>query len=202
MEKFANIYQRASERKGGAAALKRLMPKVRSPRALANTGDDRYLSEMTRCVFQAGFVWRVVDHKWDDFEDVFFGFPPEKILLLSPDQIDRLCQNPRIIRNRQKIEGSVLSARAYLDIEEKEGFSNFLWKFVDGKPVQNRLQDLNDIQAETETSKKMSKALKDAGFKFCGPTIVYAFMQATGMVNDHLVGCHCHAKCAALALKK
>jgi 3-methyladenine DNA glycosylase Tag len=121
MEKFANIYQRASERKGGDAALKRLMPKVRGPRALANTGDDRYLSQMTRCIFQAGFVWRVVDHKWDDFEDVFFGFPPEKIVLLSPDQIDRFCQNPRIIRNRQKILSVQHNAHFLLDVAREYG---------------------------------------------------------------------------------
>ena len=152
--------------------------------------------------FQAGLSWITILRKRDNFRKAFDRFEPTKIARYTPAKLEKLMANEGIIRNRQKIEGSVLSARAYLDIEEKEGFSNFLWKFVDGKPVQNRLQDLNDIQAETETSKKMSKALKDAGFKFCGPTIVYAFMQATGMVNDHLVGCHCHAKCAALALKK
>lgn len=152
--------------------------------------------------FQAGLSWITILRKRDNFRKAFDRFEPAKIARYTPAKLDKLMTNEGIIRNRQKIDGSVLSARAYLAIEEKEGFSNFLWKFVDGKPVQNRLTDLNDIQAETETSKKMSKALKDAGFKFCGPTIVYAFMQATGMVNDHLVGCHCHAKCAALALKK
>ena len=152
--------------------------------------------------FQAGLSWITILRKRDNFCKAFDRFEPAKIARYTPAKLEKLMANEGIIRNRQKIEGSVLSARAYLDIEAKEGFSNFLWKFVDGKPVQNRLVDLNDIQAETETSKKMSKALKDAGFKFCGPTIVYAFMQATGMVNDHLVGCHCHAKCAALALKK
>ena len=121
VEKFAAIHRRASERKGGEAALKRLMPKVRGPRALANSSDDRYLSQMTRCIFQAGFVWRVVDHKWDDFEDVFFGFPPEKIVLLSPDQIDRFCQNPRIIRNRQKILSVQHNARFLLDVAREHG---------------------------------------------------------------------------------
>ena len=121
MEKFANIYQRASERKGGDAALKRLMPKVRGPRALGNISDDRFLSEMTRCIFQAGFVWRVVNHKWDDFEDVFFGFPPEKIVLLSPDQIDRFCQNPRIIRNRQKVLSVQHNAHFLLDVAREFG---------------------------------------------------------------------------------
>ena len=152
--------------------------------------------------FQAGLSWITILRKRDNFRKAFDGFEPIKIARYTPAKLEKLMGNEGIIRNRQKINGSVLSARAYLAIEEKEGFSNFLWKFVDGRPVQNRLRDLNDIQAETETSKKMSKALKDSGFKFCGPTIVYAFMQATGMVNDHLVGCHCHAKCAALALKK
>jgi 3-methyladenine DNA glycosylase Tag len=127
MEKFAAIYQRACERKGGEAALERLLPKVRSARALANTGDDRYLSEMTRCVFQAGFVWRVVDHKWDDFEDVFFGFPPAKIVLLSPDQIDRFSQNPRIIRNRQKVLCVQHNARFILEVAKEHGsFGRFV----------------------------------------------------------------------------
>jgi len=127
MEKFAAIHQRASERKGGKAALAREMPKVRSNRALAATGDDRYLAQMARCVFQAGFVWRVVDHKWDDFEDVFFGFPPEKIVLLSPDQIDRFSQNPRIIRNRQKVISVQENARFLVELaKEHGGFGKFI----------------------------------------------------------------------------
>lgn len=127
MEKFAAIHQRACERKGGPGALKKLLPKVRSPRALAGTGDDRYLAQMTRCVFQAGFVWRVVDHKWDDFEDVFFGFPPEKIVLLSPDQIDRFSQNPRIIRNRQKVLAIQANARYILEVAQEHGsFGKFV----------------------------------------------------------------------------
>ena len=142
--------------------------------------------------FQAGLSWITILRKRDNFRKAFDGFEPAKIARYTPAKLEKLMANEGIIRNRQKIEGSVLSARAYLDIEAKEGFSNFLWKFVDGRPVQNRLRDLNDIQAETETSKKMSKALKDAGFKFCGPTIVYAFMQACGLVNDHLVDCHRH----------
>ena len=131
MEKFAAIYLRACERKGGEAALKRLMPKVRGVRALGNTGDDRYLAEMTRCIFQAGFVWRVVNNKWDDFEDVFFGFPPEKIVMLSPDQIDRISQNPRIIRNRQKVLSVQHNARFLLDVQKEHGGFG---KFIGGWP--------------------------------------------------------------------
>ena len=127
MEKFSAIYERACERKGGEDALARLMPKVRSPRALAATKNDRWLSEMTHCIFQAGFVWRVVDRKWDDFEDVFFGFPPEKILMLSPDQIDRFAQNPRIIRNRQKVLSVQANAQYILDVSKEHGsFGRFV----------------------------------------------------------------------------
>lgn len=127
MEKFAAIYERACERKGGEDALARLMPKVRSPRALAATKNDRWLSEMTHCIFQAGFVWRVVDRKWDDFEDVFFGFPPEKILMLSPDQINRFAQNPRIIRNRQKVLSVQANAQYILDVSKEHGsFGRFV----------------------------------------------------------------------------
>ena len=92
MDTFASIHQRAIQRRGSDAALNALLPKPRSARALARTGDDRVLAEMTRCVFQAGFVWRVVDRKWDDFEDVFFGFPPDRIVMLSPEQIDRFAE--------------------------------------------------------------------------------------------------------------
>jgi len=127
MQKFTQIYQRACARKGGETALKRLLPTVRSTRALANTGDDRYLAEMTRCIFQAGFVWRVVDHKWTDFEDVFFGFPPAKIVLLSPEQIDRFSQNPRIIRNRQKVLSIQHNAHFILDVAKQHGsFGKFI----------------------------------------------------------------------------
>ena len=121
MEKFAAIHQRAAQRKGGPAALDELLPRVRSARALAATTDDRWLAEMTRCVFQAGFVWQVVDHKWDDFEDVFFGFPPDKIVLLSPEQLDRFSQNPRIIRNRQKVLTVQDNARYLLEVAREHG---------------------------------------------------------------------------------
>jgi 3-methyladenine DNA glycosylase Tag len=127
MEKFSSIYERACERHGGAKAVARLMPKSRSAKALATTKNNRWLSEMTHCIFQAGFVWRVVDRKWDDFEDVFFGFPPEKILMLSPDQIDRFAQNPRIIRNRQKVLSIQANAQYIVDIQQEHGsFGRFV----------------------------------------------------------------------------
>lgn len=121
MSKFKPILERAAKRHGGREVLDELMPDVRSPRALAGTKDDRWLAQMTRCVFQAGFVWRVVDHKWDDFETVFFGFPPEKIVMLSPDQIDRFAQDKRIIRNRQKVLAIQANALFILDIQKEYG---------------------------------------------------------------------------------
>lgn len=106
------------------------MPTVRSTRSLARTDDDRWLAQMTRCVFQAGFVWRVVDNKWDDFEDVFFGFPPQKILMLSPEQLDRFAQNPRIIRNRQKVLGVQVNAQYIVDtIKEHGSFGKFVGRW-------------------------------------------------------------------------
>ncbi len=127
MEHFTHIQQRACERHGGAAALQRLMPTVRSARALAQSKDDRWLAQMTRCIFQAGFVWRVVDHKWDNFEDVFFGFPPPKIVRLSPEQINRFAANPLIIRNRQKVLSVQANAQFILDITQKHGsFGKFI----------------------------------------------------------------------------
>jgi 3-methyladenine DNA glycosylase Tag len=116
---FGTIHQRASRRHGGEAALKKLMPAVRGPRSLARTGDDRWLAEMTRCVFQAGFVWRVVNQKWDDFEEVFFGFPPDRIVMLSPEQLDRFARDPRIIRNRQKVLTVQHNARFILDVARR-----------------------------------------------------------------------------------
>lgn len=152
--------------------------------------------------FQAGLSWITILRKRDAFRLAFDRFDPERIARYDSRKIESLMKNAGIVRNRAKVESSVLSARAFLAIEAREGFSAFLWKFVDGRPIQSRLKSLAEIQAETDVSRAMSKALKAEGFKFCGPTIVHAFMQATGMVNDHLVGCHCHARCAQLALKK
>jgi 3-methyladenine DNA glycosylase Tag len=127
MEKFAAIHDRARERHGGEKTLNKLMPAIRTPRALAGTKDDRWLAEMTRCVFQAGFVWRVVNNKWDDFEDVFFGFPPERILMLSPDQLDRFARDKRIIRNRQKVLTVQHNARYIVDVAKEHGsFGKFV----------------------------------------------------------------------------
>jgi 3-methyladenine DNA glycosylase Tag len=134
VEPFALIQQRACERHGGASALGAMMPDVRSPRALAASKDDRWLAQMTRCVFQAGFVWRVIDNKWDGFEDVFFGFPPHKIVMLSPEQLDRFATNPRIVRNRQKVLSVQANAQFIVDIARDHGSFG---KFIGQWPAQD-----------------------------------------------------------------
>ena len=156
--------------------------------------DDRALYEkLVLDGFQAGLSWITILRKRENFRAAFSEFAPEKIARYSPAKIERLMQDAGIVRNRAKIEGAVGSARAWLKITESgPGFSNLLWDFVDGKPKQNRFRTSKDVPAETELSRAMSKELIGRGFKFVGPTIVYAFMQAVGMVNDHLVKCHRH----------
>jgi len=149
--------------------------------------------------FQAGLSWITILRKRDAFRRAFDGFEPARMARYNARSLNRLMQDAGIVRNRAKIESSIVSARAWIALEEGEGFASFVWKFTDGRPQQNRFRHLGEIPPETETSRKLSKELKAKGFNFCGPTIVYAFMQATGMVNDHLVDCHRHAACAALA---
>ena len=127
MLKWQKVHDRALKRKGGEAALAALLPTVRSHRGLARVKDDRCLSEMTRCIFQAGFVWRVVNQKWDGFEEVFFGFPPDRIVMLSPEQIERIGSDERIIRNMQKVLSVQHNARYILDVGREYGsFGKFL----------------------------------------------------------------------------
>jgi DNA-3-methyladenine glycosylase I len=157
--------------------------------------DDRALYEkLVLDGFQAGLSWITILRKRDNFRGAFDDFEPRKIARYSPKKIERLMQDAGIVRNRMKIEGAVLSARAYLEIMETEhGFSHLLWDFLDGRPKVNAFRNTKQVPAETPLSRQISKELKLRGFKFCGPTIVYAFMQAVGMVNDHLVTCHRHA---------
>jgi len=163
--------------------------------------DDRALYEkLVLDGFQAGLSWITILRKRDNFRRAFSEFQPEKIARYTPKKVERLMQDEGIVRNRMKIEGAVLSARAWLDVMDKgPGFSRLLWDFVDGKPKINSYRSTKQIPAENAISKKMSKELASRGFKFCGPTIVYAFMQAVGMVNDHLVSCHRHVACTQLA---
>jgi DNA-3-methyladenine glycosylase I len=162
--------------------------------------DDRALYEkLVLDGFQAGLSWITILRKREAFRRAFDDFAPEKIARYSKKKIEALMGDAGIVRNRMKIEGAVASARAWLEIMEKTaGFSPLLWAFVEGKPIVNRYTTMSEIPAETEISRIISKDLKAHGFKFCGPTIVYAFMQATGMVNDHLISCPRHAACAKL----
>jgi DNA-3-methyladenine glycosylase I len=165
--------------------------------------DDRALYEKLMLDgFQAGLSWITILRKRDNFRKAFDGFEPAKIARYDARKKAKLMEDAGIVRNKLKIEGAVLSARAYLDAMEKgPGFSALLWDYLDGKPQVNKFRDTKEVPAETELSKKISKELASRGFKFVGPTIVYAFMQAVGMVNDHLVKCHCHDRVAKMKRK-
>ena len=151
--------------------------------------------------FQAGLSWITILRKRDAFRAAFDGFDPQIIAAYGPEKVAALMADAGIVRNRAKIEGAILSARVWLDIESKQGFSTYLWDFVDGRPVQTNRTHMGDIPTQNDMSVKLSKDLKQRGFKFCGPTIVYAFAQAVGMVNDHLVTCHRHAECVKLGAR-
>jgi DNA-3-methyladenine glycosylase I len=162
--------------------------------------DDRALYEkLVLDGFQAGLSWITILRKRENFRRAFDDFAPEKIARYTPKRVEKLMQDAGIVRNRLKIEGAILSARAWLDAMEKgPGFSPLLWDYVDGKPKVNQFKTHKQVPAETPISKAISKELGKRGFKFVGPTIVYAFMQAVGMVNDHLVTCHRHGACEKL----
>ena len=154
--------------------------------------DDRALFEkLILDGFQAGLSWRTILYKRENFRRAFDGFDVEKIARYTPKKVDRLLQDQGIIRSRAKIEATIGNARAYLDIMESRegGFSGFLWDFVGGAPVVNRWTHFREAPTKSPAAEAMSKELKRLGFKFCGPTILYAFMQATGMVNDHETAC-------------
>lgn len=162
--------------------------------------DDRALYEkLILDGFQAGLAWITILRKREAFRAAFDGFDPEKIARYTPKKVEALMQDAGIVRNRAKIEAAIISARAFLAIQDGPGFANYLWDFVGGAPVQNAFRFPAEVPAQTDLSLRLSKDLKRRGFNFCGPTIVYAFCQATGMVNDHLVACWRHAECAALA---
>lgn len=163
--------------------------------------DDRALFEKLQLDgFQAGLSWITILKKRENFRKAFDGFEPEKIARYTPKKVEKLLQDPGIVRHRGKIEATIGNARAYLEIMETGGsFSDFIWDFVDGTPVQNKFRSMKDVPVDSPMSKALSKELKKRGFKFCGPTIVYAFAQAVGMVNDHMVTCFRHKECAALA---
>lgn len=142
--------------------------------------------------FQAGLSWITILRRRDGFLEAMDGLDPHAIARYTPRRIDTLLTDTRIIRNRQKVEAAVRNARAWLEVMEGGSFSDLLWNHVDGVPVINAWSRDEDIPTETEQSRSMSRELKSLGFGFCGPTICYAFMQATGLVNDHLTSCFRH----------
>ena len=166
--------------------------------------DDRALYEKLMLDgFQAGLSWITILRKRENFRRGFDGFAPQRIAGDGERQIGRLLKDEGIVRSRAKIEAAIKGGRLWLEIMEKEngGFRDFIWKHVDGRPQTNRYKTMDQIPAKTKMSESLSKELKQRGFNFCGPVIVYAFAQAVGMVNDHIVTCHRHAECAKLANK-
>jgi len=148
--------------------------------------------------FQAGLSWITILKKREAFREAFAGFDPEIVAGWGAQDVERLLQNPGIVRHRGKIEATISGARAYLEIPD---FSGMMWSYVDGAPVQNAYERLADVPAQNELTRRIAKDLKMKGFKFCGPTIVYAWMQACGFFNDHLVTCHRHSEVALMARK-
>ncbi len=149
--------------------------------------------------FQAGLSWITILRKREAFREAFRQFDPDVVARFDADDTARLMANPGIVRARAKITGAIGSARAYLAMRERgEDFADFIWSFVDGAPIQNAWTTRDLVPAQTPLSVEVSQALKARGFSFCGPVIVYAFLQATGVVNDHLEGCFRHEACRRL----
>ncbi len=149
---------------------------------------------------QAGLSWSTILHRRAGYAQAFADFDVLKVSRFTPARADKLLQNPAIIRNRLKVESAVTNARAFLEVQAQFGsFCNYIWGFVDGKPVQNRWREQGDVPATSAVSDALSKDLKKRGFRFVGSTIIYAHMQATGMVNDHIARCYRQKECRALA---
>lgn len=148
---------------------------------------------------QAGLSWATILNKRDGYRKAFAAFDPEKVARFTPKRVEKLLGNPAIVRNRLKVESAVTNAQAFLAVQEAFGsFSDYIWAFVDGKPLQHRYRRLKEVPASTPESDALSKDLKKRGFRFVGSTIMYAHMQATGLVNDHLTGRFRHSVCADL----
>jgi DNA-3-methyladenine glycosylase I len=149
---------------------------------------------------QAGLSWITILRKREGYRDLFDNFNAAKIARYSDKKLDKILTDARIVRNRLKVYGARKNARAFLEVQESFGsFSNYIWDFVDGEPIQNRRKSLKQVPATTAISDKLSKDLKKRGFTFVGSTIMYAHMQATGMVNDHTLDCFRHKECSKLA---
>ena len=165
-----------------------------------NYDDDQLFEFLLLEGAQAGLSWITILKKREGYRQAFDGFDAEKMARYRPARINKLLQNPEIVRNRLKIESAVSNARLFLDIRDRTGsFSDYVWQFVDHRPLQNRFQSLNEVPATTPASDSMARAMKKDGFRFVGSTICYAYMQATGMVNDHLVSCFRHEECRRLS---
>lgn len=160
--------------------------------------DDRRLFEdLVLDGAQAGLSWMTILRKRENYRQAFDNFEPVKVAAYDEAKIEELLQDPGIVRNRQKVLSAVANARAFLDIQARYGsFSAYLWDYVDGRPIQNNWQRISELPAKTELSERISKDLKQQGFNFVGPTIIYAFMQAVGLVNDHTVDCFRHQEVA------
>jgi DNA-3-methyladenine glycosylase I len=164
--------------------------------------DDRALFEkITLEGFQAGLSWITILRKRENFRSAFHNFDAERIARYTSRDVERLMKNEGIIRNRAKIEAAISNAKAYLALSERMTFAQYLWGFLEGRPIIHQTKSFNEIATESDISKKMSKALKADGFRFVGSTTLYAFMQSTGMINDHLITCFRHAPCAKLQKK-
>ena len=155
--------------------------------------DQKWFEHIILDAFQAGLSWKTILHRREGFRNVFLQFEPRRVARMTPKQIAAALQNPAIIRNRMKIEAAVKNAKAFLALQEKYGsFDAYIWRFTDGKVVHNRWKTLKQIPATSPLSDKVSKALKADGFSFVGTTICYAFLQASGVINDHLTHCFRH----------
>ncbi len=164
-------------------------------------GDRELFAKLILDGFQAGLSWAIILHKRKSILEAFDGFDPERVARYDARRIRSLLRNPGIIRNRQKIHAAIGNARAFLSYQEREGsFDTFLWSFVGGVPQQRARRRLKDLPAKTPASERMSAALVTRQFRFVGPTICYAFMQAVGMVNDHLVRCFRHPEIRRIAV--
>jgi len=148
---------------------------------------------------QAGLSWSTILNKREGYRKLFAEFDPEKVARFTKKRVEKLLLDPSIVRNRLKVESTVTNAKAFLKVQEEFGsFSEYIWGFVDGKPVQNKFKKDSDVPATSPESDVLSKDLKKRGFRFVGSTIIYAHMQATGMVNDHVTSCFRHKPCAKL----
>lgn len=165
--------------------------------------DDRVLFEFVLLEgAQAGLSWLTILRRRENYRRAFAGFDPEKVARFTSKDEQRLLGDEGIIRNRLKVASAVTNARCFLDIQEGFGsFSDYIWRFVDGQTIQNSFRSMKELPASTPLSDTISKDMKQRGFKFFGTTICYAHMQATGMVNDHILNCPRHADCAAMAMK-